>query len=201
MHFLFVNMDFFLYLCALFMGCWLLHHDKHSQNIEYYYIIMRNEYYLFSAFNRLFYRAVHIVVICILMFAGALPVSAQIYSTAQGTRYEASFPTEYGTTQQNAYSAHEAQANYNSYQSTVYQPFESSVPSMISGKRNSGESTGGSENSPNGSTNYGDDWIHPSDPEDNSNESPVGEAWVMLLFAAAAALVVFVRQRKVQQSC
>ena len=49
---------------------------------------MRNEYYLFSAFNRLFYRAVHIVVICILMFAGALPVSAQIYSTAQGTRYE-----------------------------------------------------------------------------------------------------------------
>lgn len=157
---------------------------------------MRNEYYLFSAFNRLFYRAVHIVVICILMFAGALPVSAQIYSTAQGTRYEASFPTEYGATQQNAYSAHEAQANYNSYQSTVYQPFESSVPSMISSKRNSGESTGGSENSPNGSTNYGDDWIHPSDPEDNSNESPVGEAWVMLLFAAAAALVVFVRQRR-----
>ncbi len=165
-----------------------------------YFIVMRNEYKPFFIVNRLFYRAMHIVVICV-MLVGALPLSAQVYSTAKGGRYDASYPTEYGAAQQNAYSAHEAQVNYNSYQSTVYQPFESSVPSMISGKRNSGESTGGSENSPNGSTNYGDDWIHPSDPEDNSNESPVGEAWVMLLFAAVAALVVFVRQRKVQQSC
>ena len=154
---------------------------------------MRNEYYLFSAFNRLFYRAVHIVVICILMFAGALPVSAQIYSTAQGTRYEASFPTEYGATQQNAYSAHEAQANYNSYQSTVYQPFESSVPSDNNPvyDNEQGEGNGGRRNVTNRQNSFPD---RPDTPP--AQGSPVGEAWIMLLFAAAAALVVFVRQRK-----
>ena len=157
---------------------------------------MRNEYYLFSAFNRLFYRAVHIVLICILMFAGALPISAQIYSTAQGTRYEASFPTEYGATQQNAYSAHEAQANYNSYQSTVYQPFESSVPSDNNPVySNSQGDNNDRQNAPTNRRNLGGVQGNPGDP------APVGEAWVMLLFAAVAALVVFVRQRKVQQSC
>ena len=154
---------------------------------------MRNEYYLFSFGNRLFYRAVHIVVICILMFAGALPVSAQIYSTAQGTRYEASFPTEYGATQQNAYSAHEAQANYNSYQSTVYQPFESSVPSDNNPvySNGQGEGNGGRRNVTNRQNSFPD---RPDTPP--AEGSPVGEAWVMLLFAAVAALVVFVRQRR-----
>lgn len=151
---------------------------------------MRNEYYLFSAFNRLFYRAVHIVVICILMFAGAMPVSAQIYSTAQGTRYEASFPTEYGATQQNAYSAHEAQANYNSYQSTVYQPFESSVPSDNNPVYSNSQGDNNRRNAPSNRQNLGGVQGNPGDP------APVGEAWVMLLFAAAAALVVFVRQRR-----
>ena len=187
------------------MGCWLLHLDKHSQNIEYYYIIMRNEYYLFSFGNRLFYRAVHIVVICILMFAGAMPVSAQIYSTAQGNRYETSYPSEYGGMQQSPYATQDAQLNYNAYQSTVYQPFASS-PSMVSGRRNTGgaPSTDGNDptnpnvpdnNNPEGG-DIPDDWYNPADPEDNSNESPVGEAWIMLLFAAVAALVVFVRQRR-----
>ena len=154
---------------------------------------MRNEYYLFSFGNRLFYRAVHIVVICILMFAGALPVSAQIYSTAQGTRYEASFPTEYGATQQNAYSAHEAQANYNSYQSTVYQPFESSVPSDNHPVYGNSQGHDDRHNAPTNRRNT-DGFGHPDDPN-KSEHSPVGEAWVLLFFAAVAALVVFVRQR------
>lgn len=161
---------------------------------------MRNEYYLFPAFNRLFYRAVHIVVICILMFAGALPVSAQIYSTAQGTRYEASFPTEYGATQQNAYSAHEAQANYNSYQSTVYQPFESSVPSDNNPVYSNSQGDNDRQNAPTNRRNS-DELQGGGDPGTQEPTSPVGEAWVMLLFAAVAALVVFVRQRKVQRSC
>ena len=154
---------------------------------------MRNEYHLFSFGNRLFYRAVHVVVICILMFAGALPVSAQIYSTAQGTRYEASFPTEYGATQQNAYSAHEAQANYNSYQSTVYQPFESSVPSDNNPVySNSQGDNSNRQNAPTNRRNLGGG----GDPYPGELKSPVGEAWVMLLFAAVAALMVFVRQRR-----
>lgn len=42
----------------------------------------------------------------------------------------------------------------------------------------------------------------PSFPEGGkpSNQSPVGEPWVMLLFAAVAAIVIAVRRRKVQKS-
>lgn len=42
----------------------------------------------------------------------------------------------------------------------------------------------------------------PSFPEggEQSKESPVGEPWVMLLFAAVAAIVMAVRRRKVQKS-
>ena len=181
---------------------------------------MRNEYYHFSVVNRLFYSALHIVVICVLFFVGTMPLSAQIFSTAQSNRYETSYPSEYGATQQNAYSAHEAQANYNSYQSTVYQPFESSAPSCrhstystssysnsgsynpIRGRRNTGEEGGTDANDPDNDPGDGElpeNWFdpdHPSDPGHQSNQSPVGEAWVMLLFAAAAALAIYIRQRK-----
>ena len=164
---------------------------------------MRNEYNHFPSSNSLFYRALHIVVICI-MCIGAMPLSAQVYSTAQRyTPYDSHTNAAYGASyNSNDYAE---QPTYNSYQSTVYQPFASS-PSMVSGRRNTegAPSTGGNDpNNPNipdsndpGGGNIPDDWYNPADPEDNSNESPVGEAWVMLLFAAAAALVVFVRQRK-----
>ncbi len=157
---------------------------------------MRNEYYLFSAFNRLFYRAMRTVCVCVLIFAGAMPVSAQIYSTAQGTRYEAAYPTEYGTTQQNAYSMQDAQVNYNSYQSTVYQPFESLVPSDNNPVySNSQGDNSGRQNAPANRRNADSNLPGGGDPGTQGG-SPVGEAWVMLLFAAAAALVVFVRQRR-----
>ena len=153
---------------------------------------MRNEYKPFFIVNRLLYRAMHIVVICI-MLVGAMPLSAQVYSTAQGTRYEASYPTEYGATQQNAYSAHEAQVNYNSYQSTVYQPFESSAPSDNHPMYNNSQGHDDRHNAPTNRRNT-EGFGHPDDPN-KSEHSPVGEAWVLLLFAAVAALVVFVRQR------
>ena len=153
---------------------------------------MRNEYKPFFIVNRLLYRAMHIVVICI-MLVGAMPLSAQVYSTAQGTRYEASYPTEYGATQQNAYSAHEAQANYNSYQSTVYQPFESSVPSDNHPVYGNSQGHDDRHNAPTNRRNT-DGFGHPDDPN-KSEHSPVGEAWVLLLFAVVAAPVVFVRQR------
>ena len=180
---------------------------------------MRNEYKPFFIVNRLLYRAMHIVVICI-MLVGAMPLSAQVYSTAKGGRYDVSYPTEYGSGQQDAYSAQQTQTNYNAYQSTVYQPFESSAPSHkrstystgsysnsgsyhpIRGRRNTGEGGETDANNPNNDPGDGklpEGWLepeHPSDPGHQSPDSPVGEAWVMLLFATVAALVVFVRQRK-----
>lgn len=156
---------------------------------------MRNEYKPFFIVNRLLYRAMHIVVICV-MLVGAMPLSAQVYSTAKGGRYDVSYPTEYRSEQQDAYSAQQTQTNYNAYQSTVYQPFESSAPSdnnpVYGNGQGEGEGNGGRRNVTNRQNSFPD---RPDTPP--AEGSPVGEAWVMLLFAAAAALVVFVRQRKV----
>ena len=158
---------------------------------------MRNEYKPFFIVNRLLYRAMHIVVICV-MLVGAMPLSAQVYSTAKGGRYDVSYPTEYRSEQQDAYSAQQTQTNYNSYQSTVYQPFESSVPSDNNPvySNSQGEDHGGRRGVSNKQNSFPD---RPDTPP--AEGSPVGEAWIMLLFAAAAALAIFVRQRKVQHSC
>ena len=156
---------------------------------------MRNEYYHFPTFNRLFYRALHIVVICVLFFIGTMPLSAQIFSTAQGNRYETSYPSEYGGMQQSPYATQDAQLNYNAYQSTVYQPFESSVPSdnhpMYNNSQGEDEGNSGRRNVTNRQNSFPD---RPDTPP--AEGSPVGEAWIMLLFAAAAALAIYIRQRK-----
>ena len=73
------------------------------------------------------------------------------------------------------------------YQSTIYEPFTAASPSSnnndapanISGRRNINEDDFGFE-----------------DESNKSNESPVGEPWIMLLFAAIGAGVIFIKQRK-----
>ena len=140
-------------------------------------------------------RAKHIVWICVFMWAGIMPLSAQVYSTAKGGRYDASYSSEYNTTQHSSYSVQDAQVGYNSYQSTVYQPFESSLPSdnnpVYSSGQGEDEGNGGRRNVTNRQNSFPD---RPDTPP--AEGSPVGEAWIMLLFAAAAALAIFVRQRK-----
>ena len=114
-------------------------------------------------------------------------------STAKGGRYDVSYPTEYGSEQQDAYSAQQTQTNYNSYQSTVYQPFESSAPSDNNPVYGNSQGHDDRHNAPTNRRNT-DGFGHPDDPN-KSEHSPVGEAWVLLFFAAVAAIVVFVRQR------
>lgn len=137
-------------------------------------------------------RAKHIVWVCIFMWAGIMPLSAQVYSTAKGGRYDASYPTEYNAMQQSSYSVQDAQVGYNAYQSTVYQPFESSLPSENNPVYGNGQGEGGGNGGRRNVTNRQNSF--PNRPD--SDPTPVGEAWVMLLFAAVAALVVFVRQRR-----
>ena len=138
---------------------------------------MRNEYYHFPTFNRLFYRAVHIGLICIFTSFSTI-LSAQVYSTAS-SNFSAD---QHATSQQ-----------YQSYQSTVYQPFESSVPSDNHPMYNN--SQGDNNNRHNAPTNRRNLGGVEGDPGDQSDQSPVGEAWVMLFFAAVAALVVYIRNR------
>ena len=137
---------------------------------------MRNEYYHFPTFNRLFYRAVHIGLICIFTSFSTI-LSAQVYSTASSN-----FSAD----------QHANSQQYQSYQSTVYQPFESSAPSdnhpVYSNSQD--EEANGRKGVNNRQNAFPD---RPDTP--SANGSPVGEAWVMLFFAAVAALVVYIRNR------
>ena len=83
-------------------------------------------------------------------------------------------------------SAQTAEASYDAYHSTIYEPFTSNTPSSnnndpagISGRRNINENDFGFE-----------------DEADKSNESPLGEAWSLLIFAVIGAGVIFIKQRK-----
>ena len=73
---------------------------------------------------------------------------------------------------------------YQSYKSTIYQPFSNS--------------TDGDSNDYEGDVDTGE-WGDPTteNPGNTSNQSPIGEPWIMLLFAAAAAVTVAWRKRKV----
>lgn len=96
---------------------------------------------------------------------------------------------------------------YKSYRSTVYQPFSSSLPSgmgngssRISGRRNSGDENGyGEDDWGEGGDSWGNDGEDSdlSDPNDNSTQSPIGEPFVLLLFAAVAAFFIARRKRQV----
>ena len=137
-------------------------------------------------------RAKHIVWVCIFMWAGIMPLSAQVYSTAKGGRYDASYSSEYNAMQQSSYSVQDAQVGYNAYQSTVYQPFESSLPSDNNPVYSNGQGEGNDrQNAPTNRRN-----LQGGGDPGTQGDSPVGEAWVMLLFAAAAALAIYIRQRK-----
>ena len=79
--------------------------------------------------------------------------------------------------QQNAYKA---------YQGAVYEPFNDTPPS---------ESGNGGSRGISGRKNA---FINPSDPgeEQTGEGSPVGESWILLLFAAVAAVVVAIRKKE-----
>ena len=170
-------------------------------------------------------RAVRLAVLSLLLWLGLVPASAQIYSTAQrGTQYKGTYEEAYGSMNDGYYGSMEAQYEYNPYQSNVYKPGSSTpniglrkrytIPSytpwsdsyapMRTNKKNAPTGTTGgaigednkSENDPEGETGAPDGFITPSDPGHQSNQSPVGEAWILLFFAAAAALVVFIRQKR-----
>ena len=196
-------------------------HRKVRFYATYLIIIMKIRHNIIFSNHWLISGIVRTVCVCIFTVIGLSSASAQVYSTAQrGTPYNSYSNETYGSSYNSTTDMQQAQPTYNSYQSTVYQPFESSVPSYrhstfgtssysnsgsynpIRGRRNTGEEGGTDTNNPNNDPGGGetpDGWEdsdHPSDPGHQSNQSPIGEAWVMLLFAATAALVVFIRQRK-----
>ena len=108
---------------------------------------------------------------------------------AQSYQYE---PTSYQVTSTSSYSFG---STYSPAQ-TLYTPFSNETP----GSQNNGS------NGPariNGRKNTGDGWVD-SGEEGRSEESPIGEPWILLAFAAAAAGVVYIKRRsatKKSRSC
>lgn len=80
---------------------------------------------------------------------------------------------------------------YQTYESTIYEPFAEDAPSQYTNAGSeSGSSSGPSKIS--GRRNLAGG----GDPGNQSQNSPVGDAWVMLLFAAAAAIVIALRKKQ-----
>ena len=169
-------------------------HRKVRFYATYFIIIMKIRHNIIFSNHWLISGIVRTVCVCIFTVIGLSSASAQIYSTAQrGTPYNSYSNETYGSSYNSTTDMQQAQPTYNSYQSTVYQPFESSVPSDNNPvfSNSQGEDHGGRRGVTNRQNSFPD---RPDTPP--AEGSPVGEAWVMLLFAAAAALVVFIRQRK-----
>lgn len=76
---------------------------------------------------------------------------------------------------------------YTAHQSMVQQPFSNNLPSE--------SSTSFAGSTPDGISNRKNTFITPDDPGDRSEESPVGEPWIMLIFAVVAALTITLRKR------
>ena len=85
-------------------------------------------------------------------------------------------------------------ASYQSYESTIYEPFDNNGPSKIGGRRN----TGSDDDWSGGDVDLGD-WGDETDIEDPGNQSkefPIGEPWIMLAFAVMAAVVIALRKKQ-----
>ena len=83
--------------------------------------------------------------------------------------------------------------SYQSYESTIYTPFSSDAPYSDA---NSGD------NGPSRITNRKNGYVDSG--EHGREESPIGEPWILLAFAAAAAGVVYIKRRsatKKSRSC
>ena len=68
---------------------------------------------------------------------------------------------------------------------TVYEPFSNENP----------DNSGQSDNGPSKISNRRNAFDNPSDPE-RDPESPIGEPWILLAFAAAAAVVITLRKKQ-----
>ena len=134
------------------------------------------------------------VVVLLLIFLPAIAFANPIYQSSSN-RYAT--PSTVGAQSIQYQPASYQMTNMPSYQmkttdsraQTVYAPFYKENPY-------SDENTG--NNGPariNGRKNTGDGWVD-SGEEGGSEESPIGEPWILLAFAAAAAGVITLRKKQ-----
>lgn len=162
-------------------------------------------------------RALMKCAIMLLFFTLSVSLSAQTFNSSTSYRVDGRVQSSYsakqavsssgsfGTSQWQSTSHTYRQASYigtttaeptqyRSYSSTVYQPFTTGTPSDDGSSGSDGDDWSG------GDVDLGDWGDEPdiADPGNQSSESPVGEPFILLLFAAVAAVVMGVRNRKLR---
>ena len=139
---------------------------------------------LISTRNSLFSSLTHAhlrgAALAILLLFFTIPVGAQEFSSTSAYRV-----------QQIDMSAQSAQVEgYQQYHSTIYEPFSSSTPSYGGSNNDQSSGMGGRKNTIN-TGGFGTE----SDPN-TSSQSPIGEPWIMLAFAATAAVGIALRNQQ-----
>jgi hypothetical protein len=133
------------------------------------------------------------VVVLLLIFFPVLALANPVYQSSSNS---SSTPYNVGAQSMQYQPASYQMTNTSNYQmsttlnpaQTVYAPFSDETP----GSQNNGS------NGPariNGRKNTGDGWVD-SGEEGRSEESPIGEPWILLAFAAAAAVVITLRKKQ-----
>lgn len=139
---------------------------------------------LISTRNSLFSSLTHAhlrgAALAILLLFFTIQVGAQEFSSTSAYRV-----------QQIDMSAQSVQVEgYQQYHSTIYEPFSSSTPSYGGSNNDQSSGMGGRKNTIN-TGGFGTE----SDPN-ASTQSPIGEPWIMLAFAAMAAVVITLRKKQ-----
>ena len=132
------------------------------------------------------------VVVLLLIFFPAIALANPVF---QSSSNHSSTPSTVGASSMQYQLESYQMTNTSSYQisttlnpaQTVYAPFSDENPSntgengqsRISGRRNLGENTSGN-------------------PGTDTTQSPLGDAWSLLIFAALGAGVIYIKQRKVE---
>lgn len=124
-------------------------------------------------------------IVALLLLGFSAPIHADVFRSTSSYRVDARpmKATQVDPTTQ-----------YQTYESVIYEPFANNGPSKIGGRRN----TGGDDDWSGGDVDLGGwgDETDIEDPGNQSEQSPIGEAWVMLVFAAMAAVVIALRKKQ-----
>ena len=133
------------------------------------------------------------VVVLLLIFLPAIAFANPVYQSSNGY----SNPSTVGASSMQYQLESYKMANTSTYQvgttynpaQTVYAPFSNENPYSDANTGNNGPAR------INGRKNTGDGWVD-SGEEGGSEESPIGEPWILLAFAAAAAGVITLRKKQ-----
>ena len=123
-----------------------------------------------------------LIIVALLLLGFSAPIHADVFRSTSSYRVDARpmEATQVAPTTQ-----------YQTYESVIYEPFATETPSQYT----DGGSESGSSSSPSKITNRKNGFVdRPDTPP--APGSPIGEPWIMLAFAAMAAIAIALRKKQ-----